>query len=143
MSERKVFVYGTFKRGGKWNHFLEGSEFIAEDKIQGDMYLAESGYYPILYHGIKWIAGEVYIVNDQTYDKMVEMEGDADYTTLEVETISGMLVQAFFFNEESQKKPDRALDTFDAPHFFQHWIETTSVDSASYREFIELGGKIK
>ena len=76
MPERAVFVYGTLMRG-QYNHeFLESSEFLCRGTLR-DYKKTDLGYYP----GIKeypggTVAGELYVVKDETMPSLDRLEGE-------------------------------------------------------------------
>lgn len=137
---KELFVYGTLKKGGKWHHLIEDEQFLGEDSVEGEMYLEKGGYYPILYVGTDLITGEVYSVRPEAYDAVVALEADANYDVVTVTTVGGRAVTVFYFTDETQKDPDRKIDNFDAPAFFQKWLDNTPQDSASYKEYMRSKG---
>lgn len=140
MPNRKLFVYGTLKEGGKWHHLLQNSQRLEPgDSILGEMYLFED-VYPVLFRGDDMIRGETYDVPDKDYSRVFELESDANYVIDTVVTDRGHEAEVYFFQDESVKDPERQITEFDAIEYFHRWLEITPRDSESFQFFLEWGG---
>lgn len=137
---KEIFAYGSLKQGGKWHHLIENELFKGTDTIEGEMYLEASGYYPILFAGVDLVQGEVWSLSDESYQKVWELEADADYEVKTVTTVGGLPVIVFFMKDESQKDPSRRINNFDAALYFNKWLAENDTDSPSYRQFLDWGG---
>lgn len=98
---RKLFVYGTLKKGYALHDFYLGtSEFIKKDFVRGELY-ALNGL-PFLLIGkdrTSKVPGEVYNVNNKTFMSIKEMEEDAGYKTIKILTIGRESVYAFSYDK--------------------------------------------
>ena len=92
---KKVFVYGTLKKGRSLNpYYMENSKYIKQDTVKGELY--SLGSYPALVEGKEDVPGEIFEMPIDDFEKVKKMEEDARYFTQEVETESGIKVMAFF-----------------------------------------------
>jgi len=92
---RKIFVYGTLKKGYGLNHILKNSKYIGKEKIYG-YNLYDSGYgYPLAMKTIApdFVEGELYEVNDQVWKTICNIEIGAGY---DIKTIKD--VNFFIYN---------------------------------------------
>lgn len=90
------FVYGTLKRNYK-NHkyYASGMQFVATDTIRGELY--KLGYaYPFILTGNNSIPGEVFSINQDTFDRIRNMELNAGYMDKIVRTAGGRECHVFF-----------------------------------------------
>lgn len=134
----ELFVYGTLKEGGKWNHLMQHSTPLGDDVIKGEMYIDR--YFPHLFEGTDKILGEVYDMDSEDYQRVVEMEGD-EYTTQVVTTGKGREVVVFTAHDTAKRDPKRRVRYFAAPYYFRKWLAETPTDSQSWQEYRECGGK--
>ena len=90
-----MFVYGTLKNGhGNGGAYFEGNpgvRFLGRCYIEGDVGIADLGFFPCVVHttdGIsRRVCGEVYVVDEATLDSMDMLEGHPDwYIREQVET---------------------------------------------------------
>lgn len=68
---RKVFVYGTLKRGMSNERYVpnDAIEKMCEATIQGELYYINSGAYPCLkLEGSNTIYGELYTIKEKYFD---------------------------------------------------------------------------
>lgn len=116
----KVFVYGTLRRGfGAHDLFMEGTEFVGEDRISGTMYAL--GGFPGVRVGDATtfdtegpkVVGEVYQINDdETPKRLDRYEGYPNlYGRKQVETESGELAWVYEINRE--QLPERIIPSGD------------------------------
>ena len=68
-----VFVYGSLKRGFHNHYLLKGSKFIGEDSTRGKM--LSLGAFPGVIKGDGPVHGELFIVDDETLQKLDALEG--------------------------------------------------------------------
>lgn len=116
----KVFVYGTLRKGfGAHNLFMEGTEFVREDRISGTMY-ALGGFPGVKLGGADHfvtegpkVVGEVYQINDdETPKRLDSYEGYPNlYDRKQVETESGELAWVYEINPP--QLPDRIIPSGD------------------------------
>lgn len=94
--KRKLFVYGTLKRGEKRHFCLENSKYIGKAFVTGfELFYYIFGY-PILVRNPeskKKIWGEVFLVPDEVLDRIRSLELKAGYKEGEQ---NGMI---FFYKE--------------------------------------------
>lgn len=142
MDHKELFVYGTLMKGGKWNFLLQHETFVGDDSVRGEMYIDESGTYPNLFKGNNTIRGEVYRVGPEAYRKIYALEAGANYYTEIMLTQLGRVVTLFLCSNEKARDPRLAIAEFNAPAFFSNWLRTVARDSASYQEYLRLGGSV-
>lgn len=69
-----VFVYGTLRKGGRWNYLLRDSALVVVDAtVKGDLF--DSGNIPVALPGDGKIVGEVYEVTPKVFARLDELEG--------------------------------------------------------------------
>lgn len=72
---RKIFVYGTLKRGMYNSRFLPNSVIKKMEKVttRGTLYYISSGSFPCLkLEGDNTIHGEVYTIHEKHWDRILE-----------------------------------------------------------------------
>jgi len=98
---KKVFVYGTLKKGGALHGNLAKSKFIGEAELSGFEMYNVGGWFPAI---IKVddkdskVKGEVYEVDDTTATRLDSVEGYPDLYQKE-ETEHGIV----YFMEDAEK----------------------------------------
>lgn len=71
---KKVFVYGTLKRGHGNHRLLKDSKFLGEASIKSDMY--SLGAFPAISgKGEREAYGEVFEVDEPTMERLDRLEG--------------------------------------------------------------------
>lgn len=109
---RRVFVYGTLKRGMSNSKCIPDKVIakIAEGKTTGTLYYVCNGAFPCLkLHGNKNVYGEVYEIKPQYWDKTLERMDELEgcpmlYTReiIEVQTAEGFVkCWAYIFNADN------------------------------------------
>lgn len=75
MTETKVFVYGTLKKGGHFHEVLRGSHFIGEGGVEGQLY--NLGTFPgLVQEGEGRVKGELYeLSNEAGLKRLDHLEG--------------------------------------------------------------------
>lgn len=74
MSETKVFVYGTLKKGGHFHDVLKDSRFIGEGVVEGQLY--NLGTFPGLVQGEGEVRGELYELDGgASLERLDHLEG--------------------------------------------------------------------
>ena len=99
---KKVFVYGTLRKGLTWNYLLQSSKFlgIATTKEKYILYAEE---FPFLLENQKevQVIGEVYNVNEKTLARLDKLEGHPRfYYRKEIEVLLNdetILAWVYFF----------------------------------------------
>jgi gamma-glutamylcyclotransferase (GGCT)/AIG2-like uncharacterized protein YtfP len=79
-----IFVYGTLRRGFWNHHLLKDSEFIGEGitKEKYSLYADEIPY--VVKEPLTQIKGELYIVDDETLERLDLLEGHPSFYTREL-----------------------------------------------------------
>lgn len=98
--KEKVFVYGTLRKGLSWNHLLSTSKFLGEAKTKNKYALyAETIPYVIEDKEVSQIAGEVYEVDNETLQKLDQLEGHPNwYRRKEIEImLNNSLILAWIY----------------------------------------------
>ena len=91
---KRLFVYGSLKKGFHNHGLLSNEKFVREDSIKGyDLY--SLGSYPCIIKGNNVIKGEVYDVNDSIYKWITAMELGAGYYDDTIKTVKGLIVHCF------------------------------------------------
>lgn len=74
--KHKVFVYGSLRRYGALNFYLESSKFLDEKKTKREFSLFSLGPFPAMVaHGKTAITGEVYEVSSSVLAHLDQAEG--------------------------------------------------------------------
>lgn len=127
MSSKKVFVYGTLKKGeGNYHRLLSSSEYIGpnvtkEKYILGDvgvpyLFSKEAGLHHFDEDHRYWkqVAGDVFTVNEETFAALDRLEGyPVHYNRMEIELVDGQ--QAWVYYQEE-------------PYMMQHCTECNTTD---------------
>ena len=91
MNKHLVFVYGTLRRGGTraMPIIFPDSTFIDNAKVHGRLY--DLGAYPglLLDESSSLVVGEVYQVDDDTLNKLDDIEAESHYWRKQVELSFG------------------------------------------------------
>mgnify|MGYP003139052646 CR=1 FL=1 len=82
--KRKLFVYGTLKRGGRLHDFyLKDQEFLGTYYTEPNYFLYDSGAFPMAFRLPKGtgqsIKGEIYRTDKNNFDMIATMEEGAGY----------------------------------------------------------------
>lgn len=103
LKKHKLFVYGTLKQGfyncKHW--FATGAKRLKADEVLPGHILISLGHYPAMLKvegGITdafAVKGEVWEVDDSVFLEVKAMEEGAGYSTVEVQTESGVKCKAF------------------------------------------------
>jgi len=87
MNKHLVFVYGTLRRGSARAMSIRfpNSKFIAEAKVNGNLY--DLGAYPglLLNESSSPVTGEVYEVDDEILNRLDDFEASSNYLRKQVE----------------------------------------------------------
>ena len=73
----KLFVYGSLRKG-RYNYDIylkNNSKFLQEAYVRGILYSLKGKEYPAIVEGNSLILGELFEVDQETFDRMDEMEG--------------------------------------------------------------------
>ena len=73
----KLFVYGSLRQG-RYNYDIylkNNSKFLQEAYVRGILYSLKGKEYPAIVEGNSLILGELFEVDQETFDRMDEMEG--------------------------------------------------------------------
>lgn len=75
-SHRKLFVYGTLRRGGRYHRLLSGVKCLGTDRTQPSYLLYDAGHYPCLVPATKGVEveGEVYAVPISLLSRLDRLE---------------------------------------------------------------------
>ncbi len=79
---RLVFVYGTLKTGNttRGMQYFEGAEFVGEGITSDNIHdIFDLGSFPAVTEGKYKIKGEVYAVDDETFEYLDAIEGYPDF----------------------------------------------------------------
>jgi gamma-glutamylcyclotransferase (GGCT)/AIG2-like uncharacterized protein YtfP len=97
LRDKKVFVYGTLKKGGGLHGYLRGNSDFVEERVIPGYEMFHLGWFP----GIRKtkregaaITGEVYLVNDEMVKTLDMVEGVPTLYTREVEGDVSLYVYA-------------------------------------------------
>ncbi|WP_454441608.1 gamma-glutamylcyclotransferase family protein [Vibrio bathopelagicus] len=86
-----VFVYGTLRQDQSNHHYLQHCELLGRFDTPEIFALFDLGAYPAMIFGKKSVAGEVYIINDETLESLDRLEDvPAEYRREQIETIFGL-----------------------------------------------------
>ena len=110
MKREKLFVYGTLRANERANELL-GPEatFLSDAKTKPEFSLYEIDWYPGLTEaGTTAVAGEVWEINPEQWEKLDEYEGvPDDYLRKTITLEDGLLVQTYIYIGET--KPARLI----------------------------------
>jgi gamma-glutamylcyclotransferase (GGCT)/AIG2-like uncharacterized protein YtfP len=91
MDKNRVFVYGTVRRGGvrAMDDLFPGARFVGGGEVSGRLY--DLGEYPGLQLGgsDSQVVGEVYEIDDETLNKLDDIEASSDYRRGRIEVSLG------------------------------------------------------
>lgn len=91
----------------------EVAEFLGEDSVRGELYTI--GWFPIMFEKgehVDDVPGEVFLVPDELYKTIRDMEEAAGYKTKTVTTKKGEEVRAFYYQGESERIPRNRIKEF-------------------------------
>ena len=110
---KKVFVYGTLKKGGALHGNLARSEFVGEAELSGFEMYNVGGWFPAIVktdNKDPKVKGEIYKIDDETLSRLDMVEGYPGLYQRE-ETEHGIV----YFMEDAEKvraTHDRVEDNF-------------------------------
>ena len=98
---KKLFVYGTLKKGGSLHDYYFGnSEFVKEDFVSGELYSFNGLPFLVLEEEeTSKVPGEVYNVDNKVFNEVKEMEENSGYKTVKVPTIGKESVYTFSYDK--------------------------------------------
>lgn len=73
----RLFVYGSLRKG-RYNYDLylkNKSQFVQKAYIRADLYSLKGKEYPAIVQGKNMVLGEIFEVDQETFDRMDVMEG--------------------------------------------------------------------
>lgn len=138
---KEIFTYGTLKTGGKWHHLIANEVFQGIDSIKADLRIEQEAYYPVLFMGTSLVQGEIWSISDSAYQKVWELESDANYQVETVTTTNGKQVIVFFMKDEGQKNKFLKIENFDQREYFRKWLKETDKKTPAYQFFLNWGGQ--
>jgi gamma-glutamylcyclotransferase (GGCT)/AIG2-like uncharacterized protein YtfP len=96
----RVFVYGTLRPGQRLYQVIRPHVISTQlDHIQGDLYFADSGWYPVAVDGEGTITGLVLRIPKHVLSILDRVEGHPDlFERRTVTTASGTECEAYFGN---------------------------------------------
>ncbi|MFW6226090.1 MAG: gamma-glutamylcyclotransferase family protein [Nanoarchaeota archaeon] len=108
----KIFVYGTLLSGeGNWKYYLKDAKLLGEETLDGDFTMVSLGGFPgVIPTGKGVVKGEVYEVDDLTYQEIERLEGYhpdpkiAFYSKMKVDTKFGE-AEMYILDEKSLDYP--------------------------------------
>ncbi|PAD17535.1 gamma-glutamylcyclotransferase family protein [Shouchella clausii] len=75
-NKHRLFVYGTLRKGGTNDHYLQQSELVEDTCwIIGEMHNTPFGYPIVRFRGQEKIRGELYAVTSEELIRIDELEG--------------------------------------------------------------------
>ncbi|MDM5317473.1 gamma-glutamylcyclotransferase family protein [Fictibacillus sp. b24] len=75
MAKHLVFVYGTLRKGGSNDHFLNKAVYIEEKCFaEGQLYDTGFGYPALVVESGKWVTGELYKVTSDDLKRLDRLE---------------------------------------------------------------------
>jgi gamma-glutamylcyclotransferase (GGCT)/AIG2-like uncharacterized protein YtfP len=77
MQKKRIFVYGTLKKGGALHWHLGDADYLGVDKLNGFI-MFRTGWFPTVQKTddlTKSIHGEVYMIDKRNYDNLDMVEG--------------------------------------------------------------------
>ena len=69
----RLFVYGSLRRGQSAHHLMAGARFLGDATIRGAV--VQHGQYPGLIPGDEQIAGELFEIPAELFERLDEYEG--------------------------------------------------------------------
>ncbi|MDQ7056677.1 MAG: gamma-glutamylcyclotransferase family protein [Persephonella sp.] len=100
MHKNFVFVYGTLRKGF-WNHsFLGNSRFLGYGKTKEKYSLYADSIPYVVKEPLTQIKGEIYEVDDETLQRLDELEGHPSFykrELVDVITEDGKLIKAWIY----------------------------------------------
>ena len=96
----KVFVYGSLRRYGQLNYYLDSSEFLGEHLTKPEYTLYSLGAFPALVEiGTTSVLGEVYEISLDIRNLLDRVEGHPNmYVRTPIELLSKMEVETYLFH---------------------------------------------
>ena len=85
---KRVFVYGTLMRGGRYHHLIAHCRFVGKARAAGYA-LFDLGPYPAMVEGSGSVSGELYDVDAGTLLSLDELEGAPSYFRRDTLTLEG------------------------------------------------------
>jgi gamma-glutamylcyclotransferase (GGCT)/AIG2-like uncharacterized protein YtfP len=112
--KRRIFVYGTLKRGGRYAHFLKGQAFVGEAQTAPVYRMVDAGSYPGMHAAKKngtSIQGEVWEVDEDSRARLDELEdvSGGEYELVKVKLLAPFDAQEVFtylFLRADETMPD-------------------------------------
>ena len=115
---RRIFVYGTLRRGGRFAHFMAGQEFLGEAWTEPAYRMVDVGTYPGMIRvgeGGVSVRGEVWKVDDECRARLDELEDVAggEYELVTVDLLPPFDagdVFAYLVLRAHERMPDAGTD---------------------------------
>lgn len=82
----KLFVYGTLRKGGRFDMFLDTAKYIGEATAKG-FQLFTNGDYPMIVPGDGVVHGEVYEIDEKTHEFMDIMDLEYGYKSETIDVL--------------------------------------------------------
>ena len=91
----RLFVYGTLRKG-RYNYDIylkDNSKFLQNAYIKGTLYSLKGKVYPAIVEGDSMVLGEIFEVDQETFNRMDAMEGyvpgrfDNEYDKIETDIL--------------------------------------------------------
>jgi gamma-glutamylcyclotransferase (GGCT)/AIG2-like uncharacterized protein YtfP len=95
VSNARLFVYGTLRRGSANHSELDGAEYVGTVVTDARCALVEREGYPALVHGKGAIPGEVYAVDGEHLARLDAFEGSG-YVRRPVALADGSVADAYW-----------------------------------------------
>jgi gamma-glutamylcyclotransferase (GGCT)/AIG2-like uncharacterized protein YtfP len=139
--KKRIFVYGTLRKGNGLNPYLDNFKYIGEATLCGyDMYT--NGYFPMIVKGSGNVLGEVYEIEGGKNDIRRLDDIESAYNRKKVEAIidgAWIQVEAYIwrYNTENLKK----VETGD----FNNQVELNSLENikVKYKRYVTVLTEIK
>lgn len=95
----RVFVYGSLKRGFINHCYLEGSRLLGVSISDEPLFnMVSLGTFPAVIKGSSYIKGELYLVDDETLEKLDLLEGNGHlYNRVEIK-VNGENAWLYIYN---------------------------------------------
>jgi gamma-glutamylcyclotransferase (GGCT)/AIG2-like uncharacterized protein YtfP len=101
VAERRLFVYGSLRRGGQHHDLLRGACYSGEVETRPGYALYQQGDYPALAEGSGVVAGELWLVHDALLRELDVFEGCPElYQRGEVVLCDGSRAVAYLVSSE-------------------------------------------